>query len=359
MGATRALVFTDKGLAKAGLVDRVAGILKKGDLSVRVFDEVEAEPSVDNVRKGVAFAGEEPPQVVIGLGGGSSMDVAKMVAILLRHGGDIRDYLGLDKIPGRGLPTIMVPTTAGTGSEVSKYGIFDDREAKTKLGVVSEHLIADLALIDPELTLSMPPTITAATGSDAFIHAVEGYLSTKATPMSDLFALEAIRVIYENLPAAFADGSNAAARYGMAYGSYLAGVVLNSAGASASHALGYPVASEYHAPHGVVCMLTFLELMEYFAMANVPKFAEMARAMGVNTAPLSPRQAAAAAVAEMRKLVEYIEVPHHLDDVGMDRARIAPFAKSVVANQQRLLVNAPRHLGVADVETIYRRSYRS
>ncbi len=359
LGATNVVVFTDEGLVQAGVSGQVVSLLEAAQVPCRVFDKVEKEPSLENVVEGYRFASEGAADLLIGLGGGSSMDVTKVVAILLRHGGSVRDFLGIDNVPGRGVPTVLVPTTAGTGSEVSKYAIFDDRQAKTKLGIVSLHLVADLSLIDPELTVSMPPAITAATGSDAFIHAVEGYLATKATPITDLLALEAVRVIYQNLPAAFADGGNLSARYGMSYGSFLAGIVLNHAGGSASHALGYPVASEYHVPHGVACMLTFLELMDFFAMANVPKFARMAQAMGVNTEHLSPRQAAEAAVVEMRNLVEYIEIPHTLDAVGMDRELVKPFAASVVANQQRLLTNAPRRLTARDVEVIYGRSFRS
>jgi alcohol dehydrogenase len=357
LGATQVTVVTDEGVAGAGILDRVLGVLEKSGVACGVFDKVEKEPSLENVEHAFKEASGFSSQAVVGLGGGSSIDVAKMVAVLLKHGGNLRDYLGLDKVPGRGLPTIFIPTTAGTGSEVSKYAIFDNREAKTKLGAVSNHLIADLAVVDPELTVSMPPAVTAATGADAFIHAVEGYVAVKSTPLSDLLALEAVRIIYENLPAAFADGQNIPARYQMAYGSMLAGIVLNVAGASASHALAYPIGSEYHVPHGVGCMLTFLEVMDYFAMADMAKFSRMAQAMGVKTKNMSPRQASKQAVEEMRRLVDYIEIPHKLSAINMDRNLIEPFAKSVVANQQRLLTNGPRKLTEKDIKTIYERSY--
>jgi len=357
LGATKVTIVTDEGVAAAGILDRVFGILEKNGLACSVFGQVEKEPSLENVEHAFQETSGTSCQAVLGLGGGSSLDVAKMVAVLLKYGGNLRDYLGLDKVPGRGIPTILIPTTAGTGSEVSKYAIFDNREAKTKLGAVSNHLIADLAVVDPELTVSMPPAVTAATGADAFIHAVEGYVAVKATPLSDLLALEAVRIIYENLPAAFADGQNIPARYQMAYGSMLAGIVLNLAGASSSHALAYPIGSEYHVPHGVGCMLTFLEVMEYFAMADIPKFARMAQAMGVKTDSMSPRQAAQQAIEEMRKLVNYIEIPHKLSAINMDRRLIEPFAKSVVANQQRLLTNGPRRLNEKDIRMIYERSY--
>lgn len=286
------------------------------------------------------------------------MDVTKVVSVVRKHGGRAEDYLGVEKVPGRGFPTVLIPTTAGTGSEVSRYAIFDDRKAQTKLGVVSPHLVADLAVVDPELTMTMPPAITASTGADAFIHAVEGYLAVNSTPLTDLLALESIRLISKHLPAAFADGENLAARYGMAYGSLLAGIVLNNAGASASHALAYPIGSKYHLPHGVTCMLTFLAVMEYFAPACGAKFARIAEAMGVRTEPMSRREAALQAVAEMRRLAEYIEIPHSLDDIGMEKALIESFARSVVANQQRLLKNGPRKLTEKDVAAVYERSYR-
>jgi len=357
IGGGKVLIFTDMGLVETGIVDKVVSMLAADGLDCRIFDTVEAEPSLDNVKEGLRFAKEDTPDVLLGLGGGSSMDVSKLVSVLLKHGGNIKDYLGIDNIPGRGLPTIMVPTTAGTGSEVSKYGIFDDREAKTKLGVVSLHLVADLALIDPELTSSMPPAITASTGCDAFVHAVEGYLATNSTPMTDLLALEAVRIIYQNLPAAFADGRDPLARYNMAYGSYLAGIVLNHAGGSSSHALSYPAASEYHIPHGVGCMLTFLEVLEYFAPCCTEKFVRMAEAMGIDSTSDIPRAIAERAILEMRKMVEYLEIPHKLSAVGVAKDRFEPYAKSIVANQQRLITNGPRLLSEKDIIKIYERSY--
>lgn len=357
IGGGKVLIFTDKGLVNAGIVDKVVSMLTADGFDCRIFDTVEAEPSLDNVIEGLRFAEEDTPDVLLGLGGGSAMDVSKLVSVLLKHGGNVKGYLGIDNIPGRGLPTIMVPTTAGTGSEVSKYGIFDDREAKTKLGVVSLHLVADLALIDPELTSTMPPAITASTGCDAFVHAVEGYLATNSTPMTDLLALEAVRIIYQNLPAAFADGRDPLARYNMAYGSYLAGIVLNHAGGSSSHALSYPAASEYHIPHGVGCMLTFLEVLEYFAPCCTGKFVRMAEAMGIDSTSDTPRAIAEKAILEMRKMVEYLEIPHKLSAVGVEKDRFEPYAKSIVANQQRLITNGPRLLNEKDIITIYERSY--
>lgn len=357
LGAAKVAVITDEGVAAAGILERVMGTLEKDGIVCTVFGKVEKEPSLENVEHAFKEVSGTSCQALVGLGGGSSLDVAKMVAVLLKFRGELRDYLGIDKVPGRGIPTILVPTTAGTGSEVSKYAIFDNRQAKTKLGAVSNHLIADLAVVDPELTVSMPPAVTASTGADAFIHAVEGHVATKSSPFSDLLALEAVRIIYENLPAAFADGQNIPARYQMAYGSMLGGIVLNLAGASSSHALAYPIGSEYHVPHGVGCMLTFLEVMEYFAMADIPKFARMAQVMGVKIDSMSPRQAAQQAIEEMRKLVDYIEIPHKLSSINMDRNFIEPFAKSVVANQQRLLTNGPRKLNEKDIRTIYERSY--
>lgn len=357
LGAEKVMIVTDEGVAGAGILDRVRGIVEKSEIACGVFSKVQKEPSIENVEIAFQEASKGDYQALIGLGGGSSIDVAKMVSILLKHGGDVRNYMGIDRIPGRGVPTIMIPTTAGTGSEVSKFAILDNSQAKTKLGAVSLHLMATLALIDPELTVTMPPSVTASTGADAFIHAVEGYVAVKSTPLSDMMALEAVRIIYENLPVAFADGENMTARYFMSYGSMLGGIVLNLAGGSSSHALGYPIGSLYHVPHGVGCMLTFLVIMEYFAMASVHKFARMAQAMGVRTEGMSLRQAAEQAVEEMRKLTDYIEIPHKLSAINMDRTLIESFAKSVVANQQRLLTNGPRKLTEKDIRTIYERSY--
>jgi alcohol dehydrogenase class IV len=357
LGADKVMIITDEGVAGAGILDRVRGIMEKSETACGVFGKVQKEPSIENVEIAFQEASKGDYQALIGLGGGSSIDVAKMVSILLKYGGDVRNYMGIDRIPGRGIPTIMIPTTAGTGSEVSHGAILDDSQAKTKLGAISLHLIPNLALIDPELTVTMPPSVTASTGADAFIHAVEGYVAVKSNPLSDMIALEAIRIIYENLPVAFANGEDMTARYYMSYGSMLGGLVMNLSGASSSHALGYPIGSLYHVPHGVGCMLTFLVVMEYFAMASVHKFARMAQAMGVRTEEMSLRQAAEQAVEEMRKLADYIEIPHKLSDINMDRTLIESFAKSVVANQQRLLTNGPRKLTEKDIRAIYERSY--
>ena len=357
LGVQKVMVVTDEGVAAAGILSRVLGILEKSGIACGVFDKVEKEPSIENVESAFRETSGKAYQAVVGLGGGSSIDVTKMVSVLLKHGGTTRDYLGIDRVPGRGIPTVLIPTTAGTGSEVTRFAIFDDRQAKTKLGVVSFHIVADLAVVDPELTVTMPPQVTASTGADAFVHAVEGYVGVKSSPLSDVLALEAIHIIYENLPVAFADGGNIPARYHMAYGSLLGGFMLNLAGGSSSHALAYPIGSQYHVPHGVGCMLTFLEVMEYFSVASIPKFVRMAQAMGVRTEGMSPRQAAEQAIVEMRKLAEYIEIPHKLSAIKMDRALIEPFAKSVVANQQRLLTNGPRRLTEKDIRTIYERSY--
>lgn len=281
LGANNVLVVTDAGVVAAGILARVLKILRNNGVSYGIYDQIGKEPSFEDVESALHAASRQSYQLLIGLGGGSAIDVTKMVSVLVKHGGDIINYMGIDKIPDRGLPTILIPTTAGTGSELSKFAIFDNRQAKTKMGAVSRCLVVNLALIDPDLTATMPPSVTATTGADAFIHAVEGYLSVNASPLSDVLALEAIKIIYESLPVAFADGANKSARYQMAYGSMLGGMVLNLVAGSGSRALSYPIGSTYHVPHGVACMLTFLEVMKYYMMANIPKFVQMAQVMGI------------------------------------------------------------------------------
>lgn len=344
-------IFTDKGVVQAGLVDQVKEVLAGPE--VIVFDDVEAEPSVSNVMFAANKIAAYNPDMLIGLGGGSAIDVSKIVSILLKFGGEIRSYMGIGNIPGRGIPTVMIPTTAGTGSEVSKYAILNDKEAGTKLGAVSRYLVPDYAIIDPGMTLTMPRSITAATGCDAFIHAVEGYLATNSTPITDLLALEAIRLIFDNLPIAFARGDSIQARYNMAYGSFLAGVVLNHAGGSSSHALGYPIASEHHMPHGVACMLTFIEVLEYFAPCSHEKFSQMAQAIGIPTEMSSAMEISRSVISEIRNMAEYLEMSFKLSDFDVERSKYESYAKSVVANQQRLLTNGPRQLNEKDIIKIY------
>ena len=353
LGGSRVMVVTDPGLVKTGLVARLEELLTAAGLSVSLFDAVEADPAFETAITAAERVKESGVDVIIGMGGGSAQDVAKVSSILATNAGPVSAYFGIDLVPGPGLKLILIPTTAGTGSEVTPIAILSDHHEKLKKGIVSAHLFPSTAILDPELTLGLPPQVTAATGMDALIHAVEAYTSKNATPMTDLLALQAIGLIFANIRTAFANGENVAARGAMLEGSLLAGMAFANAGVTAVHAFAYPIGAEFHIPHGVANSIMLVPVMEFNMLGNLPKFAHLAEMLGENTAGLSEREAALKAVAALRTLSCDLQVPGHLSDFGVRDEHIADLSKGVM-KVTRLLANNPRLLKVEDAEAIYR-----
>ncbi|MBW1863540.1 MAG: iron-containing alcohol dehydrogenase, partial [Deltaproteobacteria bacterium] len=298
--AEKVLIVTDKGLIDAGLVKLAQESLEKAQIKYAIFDAVESDPRYEISADCVDMIKSEKADVLIGFGGGSPIDIAKISAIMARNEGPLAEYFGIDLIPKRGLPTIMVPTTAGTASEVTPIAILSDEGAKLKRGIVSPYLFPSVALLDPELTLGLPPHITASTGMDALIHAIEAYTSINATGLTDTLALRAVELLYNNIRTAYANGSNLEARSSMMEGSLTAGLSFSNAGVTAVHAFAYPIGAEFHIPHGVANTLMLPHVMRFNLIGNVPKFAELAWAFGLPTEGLDNLR-----VAEM--FVESIE----------------------------------------------------
>jgi alcohol dehydrogenase len=257
-------------------------------------------------------------------------------------------------VPKPGLTAILVPTTAGTGSEVTPIAILSDYDEKLKKGIVSPYLFPAVAMLDAELTVGLPASVTAATGMDALIHAVEAYTSRNATPFTDMLALEAIRQIFRNIRTAFANGSNLEARGGMLEGSLLAGMAFANAGVTAVHAFAYPIGAEFHIPHGIANSIMLTAVMEFNMLGNLSKFAHMAGLFGENTRGLSERQAAQAAVQGLRTLAGDLKIPGSLTEFGVKDEHIPALAQGVM-KVTRLLANNPRELTLEDAEEIYRR----
>jgi len=253
-----------------------------------------------------------------------------------------------------GLPTILVPTTAGTGSEVTPIAILSDDGEKLKKGIVSPYLFPRAAILDPELTLALPPAVTAATGMDALIHAVEAYTSKNASNLTDMAAIEAMSLISQNIRRAFADGSNIEARSNMLEGSMLAGVAFANAGVTAVHAFAYPIGAEFHIPHGIANSIMLIPVMEFNMMANFSKFADMAEILGGDTEGLTEREAAFEAIEVLRDLAEDLQIPSALSEFGIKESDIPGLAAGVM-KVTRLLANNPRQLTLADAEAIYRK----
>jgi alcohol dehydrogenase class IV len=345
------LVVTDRGLMNLGLVaPALASLGESAELVV--FDAVEADPSRASVMAAVA-AGQGVTGVV-GIGGGSPMDVAKLAALLLGSGEDLDGAWGVGNARGPRLPLALVPTTAGTGSEVTPVAIVTV-EGDEKRGVVSPLLLPDLALLDPDLTLGLPAPITAATGIDAMVHAIEAYTSrsSNANPVSRALATEALRLLGANIEAAVADGTNRAARSAMLLGSMLAGQAFANAPVAAVHALAYPIGGIYHVPHGLSNALVLPHVMRFNAPAAAVDYALLAPLVFPDLDTGEGAQGVAAAFADrMADLAGRLGLERRLREVGVGRDDLGRCAAEAM-KQTRLLVNNPREMTEADARTIY------
>ncbi|MDD5169688.1 MAG: iron-containing alcohol dehydrogenase [Syntrophales bacterium] len=350
------LVVMDPVLAASGLKERVQDLLEKKGIKITLFDKVEPEPPIELADAGAKLAIKGKCDAVIGIGGGSAMDVAKAVAVLAANNGKAVDYLGLGKVPGPGLPKIMIPTTAGTGSEVTFTSVFVRKNLKKKEGMNSPYLYPELALLDPALTLSLPPHPTATTGLDALCHAIESFTSINASPMSEMISLEAIILIAENLRTCVHDGKNLEAREKMLLGSLYAGLGLANAGVTAVHSLSYPLGGKYGIPHGLANSLLLPHVMAYNLAGSLEKFAEIAEAMGEITDGLSLRDAAGLAVEAVDNLIEDCGVYTTLEDLEIPEDDFEELAK-VAMTVARPLENNPRKVTIEDAVEIYRAAY--
>jgi alcohol dehydrogenase class IV len=370
--ARRVLLVTDPVLARAGVADRVRGPLAGGGVTALVFDGGEPEPSLRAAEACAAAARRFQPDAVLGLGGGSNMDLAKITATVLAHGGGPRDYVGDDKIPGPVTPLICVPTTAGTGSEVSAASVLTDTDNHIKVGILSNYLRPRVAVVDPLLTVSCPPKVTADSGIDALTHAIEAYTAVdNATfplppgertvyqgrhPLGDVLAERAITLIGANLRRAVARGDDLDAREGMALGATLAGMAFSNVGVAVVHALEYPVGGATHCSHGAGNGLLLPFAMRFNLPARRREFAAVARLLGEDVSGLDEAQAAERAVAAVERLRADIGIPQRLRDIGVREEQLRPFAEKAFGIQRILRVN-PRPVTAGDLEGILRAAY--
>ena len=359
LGAGRVLLVTGPRVKAAGILEKAVSFLKGESISVEVAveDRDTPEPATTVVEEVAEIARKGNFDVIVGLGGGSILDVAKMASALLTNPGKTRDYFGKEKVPKRGKPTLIVPTTSGTGAEVTKHAIFLDRESNVKKAVASSNLLPDVAIVDPMLTVSCPPPVTASAGIDAFLHAAEPFLSKNANPITDAMALEAISITSRWLGPAFADGQDLDARYYMSLGSVMSGIVLNNSGTSLVHAMAYPVGGEYHTPHGVTLSALVVACFDYIRVSKQEKMVRLARAMGEPVEGLPPREASARALDAIRHLIQSVGLPASLKDLKItDRGKIPRWAVEA-HKEQRLLSRSPRNLSVEDIEKIYENAF--
>ncbi|MFA7438040.1 iron-containing alcohol dehydrogenase [Castellaniella sp.] len=316
-GIQHALLACDPGIVQAGLVERVTRVLAAAQIPHTVFSDIESDPDVRSVRQGAELARAQACNGVIGLGGGSVMDVAKAIGTMLSNTGDISDYFGVDQIPTRAAPVIAIPTTAGTGSEVTVWSVLSDSENNRKVNIGSENNSARIALLDPELSLGLPPAVTAATGMDALTHAIESLVNKACHPLAAAQAEKAIELIGAHLRHAVLRGDDLEARSQMLVGSTLAGLAFNRIRLGLAHAFALPLGNRFHIPHGLVNAIMLTPVMQYNVPANVAGYARVARLLGEDTHGISERAAAERAVSAVQGLKRDIGLTQTLADFGV------------------------------------------
>ncbi len=355
LGITRALIVTDPGIVKFGLLEPALASLQAASIPVTIYSDVVADPPEAKVLDSLQLARDVGIDGVIGLGGGSSMDVAKVIALLTKSAQTLPEVYGVGNARGARLPLIQVPTTAGTGSEVTPIAIITTGET-TKTGIVSPLLYADVALLDADLTLGLPPAVTAATGIDAMVHAIEAYTSKlRKTPYSDVLAREALRLLAANLITVVEDGRNREARQAVLFGAMLAGQAFANAPVAAVHALAYPLGGHYHISHGLSNSLVLPAVLRFNLPAAAPLYAELMTVLEPE-AEGTGAELAAAFVTAMSEQIAAVKLPTRLRDLNVPEADLPMLARDAMA-QQRLLVNNPREVSEADALAIYREVY--
>ncbi len=336
-------------------VEKAAAAWRAGGAEVSICAEVNREPEIALFESVLDTARSFAPDAIIGFGGGSALDVAKLVAALYDGRQPVRDVFGIDQLKGRALYLACIATTAGTGSEVSPNAILLDESERLKKGVVSPHLMPDVSFEDPDLTLTVPPAVTAATGIDALVHCMEAYANRFAHPVVDGFALEGMRRIGRSMVTAVENGADAAARANVMLGAYYGGLCLGPVNTAAVHALAYPLGGEYRVPHGVANSLLMPHVFRFNLPAALERYADIAVALGVARGT-DAKETAAAGLACLTDLSRRCRVPQRLRDVGVPEADLPRLAREAM-KVTRLLKNNPRDVTVADAEAIYRAAY--
>jgi alcohol dehydrogenase class IV len=319
LGATRPLIVTDSFMLTTGSVDSIMHSLQQSGLKAAVFSGVVPDPTTASLSEGVAAVQEHEADIIIGLGGGSAIDTAKALGLLSRQGGQMRDFKAPRNNNGPSVRVVAIPTTAGSGSEATQFSIISDSETHEKMLCAGISFLPVAAVIDYELTLSMPPRLTADTGIDALTHAIEAYVSRKANSFSDAFALSAIRAIGPNLRRVYADGSNAKAREAMMLASTQAGIAFSNSSVALVHGMSRPIGAHFHVAHGLANAMLFPSVTEFSVSAAEPRYADCARALGIVSSSSSDQYAAESLVAELHALNRDLEVPTP-EAFGIDRA---------------------------------------
>lgn len=371
------VIITDQGVADAGIANYVRNIISE-EVAHHVYTDVKPEPSLSVYEDALEFVDEVEPDLILGIGGGSTMDVSKTTGILHEHGGDVLEYAapptgGGKPIPGRGVPTICLPTTAGTGSETSPVSVVSLPDENIKVGVSSRHQIPETALVDPSLMISLPPGPTASSGMDALSHALEAYTTTSfdakpnpsdphdrpdyggRTVLTDKFARTAIELVSNNLPKAVNNGHDITARRNMALASLLAGMAFTNAGVTANHALAMATGSEFHVPHGTAIAIYLPAVVEFNAPAEPNRFGEIAEIFGMNTENMSEYEAALKAGEAIGKFADAINIPDGIGEFEVTESDVSLLAEKAL-RLERLMSGNPRSVSQNQLEQIIHQS---
>ncbi|KPP81949.1 MAG: class IV alcohol dehydrogenase [Oceanicaulis sp. HLUCCA04] len=344
-GAKRLLVVTDQGVRGLGLLDKALEGLEADGYAVHVYDKVVADPPESVIFQAVSEGREFGAQAVIGFGGGSPMDTAKVVALLLGSDQPLDDMYGMDRVKGPRLPLVLIPTTAGTGSEVTSVAVITTG-ATSKRGIAAAPLYADMAVLDADLTLGLPKHITAATGIDAMVHAIEAFTGKRfKNPVSDALALAALKMLHTHLERACKDGSDREARAGMLLGAMLAGQAFSNSPVGGVHAMAYPLGGMFHVPHGLSNSVVLPPVLRFNASAAEAPYGEIAGHIGLEAS-------SAGLIAEMDRIAQAVGIERRLSELGISHNDIPAMAEDVAAND-RLLPNNPRPMAYGDIVAMY------
>ena len=358
LGIQRLLLVTDKGVVNAGLIERIIRVLDASAIDYTIFDSVEANPTTTTVHSGAEIFRRDKCDGLLAVGGGSPMDAAKGIGVQATHDGDIMDYSRRIGKPVQDItpPLIAIPTTAGTGSEVTWVSVLVDPREKVKIVVPSPNLAAKVAVVDPSLTVSLPSEVTAFTGMDALTHAIEAYVSTKSIPIANSLALEAIQLISTNLREAVGNGENMAARANMLLASTLAGMAFINASVGLVHAVAHALGGFFDIAHGTANAIMLPLVMRFSLIGNPGKYADIAVAMGENVEGLSAMEAAREAVFEVENLAADIGIPQDLKPLGADPTRISDLTEETL-NQTGAYPFNPRKVGKREVMQLFEQAF--
>ncbi|AMA73279.1 alcohol dehydrogenase [Aneurinibacillus thermoaerophilus] len=354
-GKKKALIVTDAGLYQFGVADQMAAYVEEAGLQAAIFPGAEPNPTDKNVEAGLAMYREEHCDCIISLGGGSSHDCAKGIGLVAANGGRIHDYEGVDRSQSPMVPLFAVNTTSGTASEMTRFCIITDTSRSVKMAIVDKHVTPTISINDPMLTVKKPPALTAATGMDALTHAVEAYVSTAATPITDACALQAIRLISRNLRVAVANGENLQARENMSYAQFLAGMAFNNASLGYVHAIAHQFGGVYNLPHGVCNAILLPHVERFNLISRAERFADIAEAMGENISGLSMREAAEKAIEAIETLARDVGIPRGFAELGAKEEDIELLA--VNAMKDACALTNPRKATLEDIKEIIRAAF--